>query len=133
MALNARNDGRQHLGEMISDVTHDMSTLLKDQIALTKAELKTSAQTVAKSSALLLIAAFFGLLAVIFLLITLAYVLAIWLPVWAGFGIVALLLLTLTVVAGLVGKKHLKAVQAPEKSVAQFQKTKEVLSHPGAA
>jgi hypothetical protein len=132
MALNARNDGRQHLGEMLSEVTHDLSTLLKDQVALTKAELKTSAQTVAKSSALLLIAAFFGLLAVIFLLVTLAYVLAIWLPVSAGFGIVALLLLIITVVAGLVGKKQLEAVQTPEKSVAQFQKTKEVLSHPGA-
>lgn len=132
MALNARNDGRQHLGELLSEVTHDMSTLIKDQVALTKAELKISAQTVAKSSALLLLAAFFGLLAVVFLLVTLAYVLAIWLPVWAGFGIVALLLLIITVVAGLVGKQQLETVQIPEKSVAQLQRTKEVWSHPGA-
>lgn len=132
MALHARNDGRQHLGELLSEVTHDMSALIKDQVALTKAELKTSVQSVAKSSALLLVAAFFGLLAVIFLLVTLAYVLAIWLPVWAGFAIVTLLLLIVTVTAGLVGKKHLADVRVPDKSVAQLQKTKEVLSHPGA-
>ena len=64
-------------------------------------------------------------LAVIFLLVTLAYVLvAVGLPVWAGFGIVTLFLILVAAIMGLVGKKRAGKVQAPERTIKEFEETK---------
>ena len=65
----------------------------------------------------------------IFLLVTLAYVLvAIGLPVWAGFGIVVLLLFIAAVVLFALGRNRAKSIKGPERFKRELQRTKDALS-----
>ena len=64
------------------------------------------------------------MLGLVFLFHTLARVIAEWLPVWAGYGIVTLILLLAAGVLGLLGKKTLdKAKPAPSRAIAEAQQT----------
>jgi len=112
------------IGQLVADATHDVQGIVRSEIALAKAELSTGAKTMGKAGGLLGGAAFVGLLAVIFLLHTLARLIAEWLPVWAGYGIVTLVLLIVAAVLGLLGKKALdKAKPAPSRAIAEAQQT----------
>ena len=120
---------KQSLGSLVSGVSEDISTLLRGEIELVKTEIKESASKAGKGSGLLIGAAVLGFLGIIFVLLTLAWVLVqLGLPTWAGFGIVALLLLIVTAILGLLGKKQLESVKGPELSPASIAKTKAVLT-----
>lgn len=104
---------KQSLGSLVSGITEDLSALLRGEIELAKTEVRETVQTASKGGGLLAGAALFGFLTLVFLLVTLAWGLVqLGLPTWAGFGIVALLLLIITAVLGLVGKKKLDEMQA---------------------
>jgi hypothetical protein len=116
------------ISTMVGGLAEDLSLLLKDQVALTKSELRDSARTAAVSSGMLVGAVFLGLLAIIFLLITIAYGLfAAGLSLWASFGIVTLVLLIVTGVLGWIGSKRIKTVRGPDRSITQLQKVPELL------
>ena len=120
---------KQSLGSLVSGVSEDFSTLVRGEIELVKTELRDSAKTAASGSGLLLVAGVTAFLTVIFALVTFAYVLVqLGLPVWAGFGIVTLLLAIVASGLGLLGKKRLEAIKGPEHSRASIEKTKAVLT-----
>jgi hypothetical protein len=120
---------QQSLGAMVKGVTEDISTLVRGEIELAKTELRDSAKTAANGGVLLVAAGVMAFLGLVFLLLTLAWVLVqLGLPTWAGFGIVTLLLILITVILGLVGKKRLDSVQGPVRSPASIEKSKAVLS-----
>lgn len=119
---------KQSLGTMISGVTQDISTLLRGEIELVKAEISQQARTAAQGSGLLVGAAVVAGTGALFLLLTLAWLLDEWLPTWAAFGIVTLLLIITAVILGLVGRKQLERVKGLEASPASIEKTKAVLS-----
>ncbi len=128
MTITRSNRPAEGLGPMISGVTQDLTALVKDQVALTKSELRESARTAVASSAMLVVAAFVALLALIFLFVTLAYVLvALGLPTWAGFGIVTLVLLLVAALLGLIGAKRVRSVRGPERSLQQLAETQALL------
>ena len=119
---------KQSLGAMVSGITEDLSTLVRGEIELVKTEMRQSAQTAARGGGLLAAAGVLAFLGFVFLLVTLAWVIAVWLPVWAGFGIVTLLLLVLAAVLGMMGRNRLRAVKGPERTQVSIEKTKAVLS-----
>ncbi len=106
-------DKQQSLGSIVSGITEDLSTLVRGEIELAKTEVREQVQVAGKGGGMLAGAALFGFLALVFLLLTLAWGLVqLGLPYWAGFGIVAVLLLIVTAILGLLGKKRLDEVQA---------------------
>jgi protein-S-isoprenylcysteine O-methyltransferase Ste14 len=112
------------LGQLVADASHDVEGIVRSEIALAKAEMLYGARFMGKGAALLCAAAFLALLGLIFLFHTLAAVLAIWLPVWAGYLIVTAVLLGLAGLLALVGKNALtKASPSPEKAIAEAQQT----------
>jgi len=120
---------QQSLGAMVKGVTEDISTLVRGEIELAKTELQNTAKTAANGGGLLVVAGVTAFLGIIFLLLTLAWVLVqLGLPTWAGFGIVTLLLIIVAVILGLLGKKRLDTVTGPERSQASIEKTKAVLT-----
>lgn len=124
MSLTTKQD-QASIGTLMSSAVSDISTLVSDQIELTKTEIRTSAQTAGRAFGLLGAAAFVGVLFLIFLLVTIAYALVgLGLPTWAGFGIVALVLLIVTAILGLVGYKKMNSVQGPKAAVAEIEATK---------
>lgn len=112
------------IGQLVADATHDVQGIVRSEIALAKAEVSAGAKVMGKGAGLLGGAAFVGLLGLIFLFHTLAQVIAVWLPVWAGYGITTLVLLVVAAVLGLLGKKALEnAKPAPSRAIAEAQQT----------
>ncbi|PRY59467.1 putative superfamily III holin-X [Knoellia remsis] len=112
------------VGQLVADATHDVQGIVRSEIALAKAEVSSGAKVMGKGAGLLGGAAFLGLLGLIFLFHTLAQVIAIWLPLWAGYLIVTLVLFLVAAVLGLMGKKALsKAKPVPKRAIAEAEQT----------
>ena len=100
------------IGSLVADLSSQASTLVRGELEYAQANLKAKVKNLGMGGVHLGIAAFIGLYATGMLLVTFALVLAIWLPVWAGFLIVTSLLLLLAGAFALLGAKKLKASQA---------------------
>ena len=119
------------IGQLVADATHDLEGIVRGEIALAKAEVTSGAKVVGKGAGLLAGAAFLALMGLVFLLHSAAWGIAEWLPVWAGYLIVAGVVLILAVVLGLLGKRALeKARPAPERAIDQAQQTIAALKSP---
>ena len=120
--------------ELVRSAAADTTELVKQQIELTKAELQASAKQAAATSGMFVGAGVVGFLAVVFALVAGAYgLVAAGLPVWAGFLIVAGVLLLLAIVLGLVGRARAKRVGPPQRALEQVQQTKLALAGRGDA
>ena len=97
------------VGAAGKQVAEDLSALVKAEIALAKAELSEGMKARATGAGAFGAAGVFGWLAVQGLLITLGFVLALWLPGWAAAGIVTALLLFGVLIGVMVGKTKMKA------------------------
>ena len=111
---------QETFGGLISGILNDLRTLLKEEIALARAELREQAgraRTAALSFGIAAAALFFGLA---FLLVALAVgiaELAAW-PVWAGFLVVALLLSVVGFMSYASGRKRIRTFHpVPEQTV----------------
>lgn len=116
---------------LVKSASADAKKLATAQAQLLQAEMKQTGQQAGITGGLFIGAAVLGFLGFVFVLVTLAWVLvALGLPYWAGFGIVALLLLIVAAVLGLVGKKKAEGIKGPQIAMAELEKTKAVLAGP---
>ncbi|MBP6996483.1 MAG: phage holin family protein [Phycicoccus sp.] len=123
MALQSPETQRT-IGQLVVDATRDVEGLVRSEIALAKAEVQQGVAIMGKGAGLLAAAGVVALFAVGFVLTTLAYVIAIWLPVWAGFLIVGVVLLIVTGILAAIGVKALKSARpAPERAIAEAKQT----------
>ena len=122
------SDTDRTIGQLVADVTHDLQGIVRGEVALAKAEVTAGAKVLGKGAALLAGAAFLALMGFAFLLHTLAQVLAIWLPLSAGYGIVTAVVLIVAGVLAILGRKSLQGAKpTPERAIEQGQKTIAVL------
>ena len=116
------------IGKLVGDVSNDVSSLIRSEIALAKTELKFSAKAGGVGIGLFAAAAFLLVLAVIMLSVAIAYFIN-----FTGldlawcflivFGVYALI----AAVLGLVGYRSVRKVRGPEASIEQLKETKAVL------
>lgn len=117
-------ENERTIGQLVADATHDISGIVRSEIALAKAEVSSGAKVMGKGAGFLVGAAVLGLFGLTFLLHTLARTIAVWLPVWAGYLIVTVVLFIGAAVLGVLGKKALDAAKpTPEKAIEQAQLT----------
>jgi uncharacterized membrane protein YqjE len=117
--------GEASIKALVAAAVADLQRLIKAQIALAKLELQQSGRAAGKTGIFIVGALSMAALGGIFLLVTLAYVLVtLGLPVWAGFGIVTLVLFVIAAVLGLLGKKESAKIKGPERTIAQIEQTK---------
>jgi Flp pilus assembly protein TadB len=117
---------------LVNSAIADGQMLVKQQIELAKAELSYSAKQAASTSGMLIGAGVLAFLAFVFLLVAGAYgLVAAGLPVWAGFLIVAGLLLLVAAILGLLGRARAKKIGPPQRAISQAQETKALLSSRG--
>ena len=122
------NGTERTLGQLVADATQDISTIVRSEIALAKAEVTAEAKIAGKGAGMLAGAAFVGLLGLIFLFHTLANVLDVWLPLWAGYLITTVLLFLIAAILGLVGKNSMSKVKPkPERTIRNAQETIEAI------
>ena len=117
-------ENERTIGQLVADATHDISGIVRSEIALAKAEMSSGAKVMGKGAGLLAGAGVLAVFGLIYLFHTLARVIAIWLPVWAGYLIVTVVLFVVAAVLALLGKKSLTAAKPkPERAMAQAQLT----------
>ena len=98
------------VGELVGKVTTDLSTLMRQEFALAKAELTEEAKKASKGAASLGAAGYLGYLASIFASLTLMFLLDLFLPIWAAALIVTALYGLIAFVLFSQGKKQMKTV-----------------------
>jgi len=116
------------IGKLVADASRDLSSLIQNEIALAKSELKVSVKAGGIGIGLFAGAAFLGLLAIIMLSVAFAYLLSMtglhlawcFLIVFGAYLLVAGLL-------AFLGIKSVKKVRAPERAIHQAQETKTIL------
>lgn len=123
MAIDTRNSDPSIVA-LVRSAAADTTELVKQQIELTKAEIQQNVKTAGASFGILAAGGAVLGIGAIFLLVTIAYVIAVWLPVWAGFGIVTLVLLIVGAILVVVGRKRAQTISGPERSVAALEATK---------
>jgi hypothetical protein len=123
-AVPASVGAERTLGQLVADASRDLSTILKSEVALAKAELTSDVKAGATGVALFLVAGVLAFLALILLLIAAAFgLVAAGLDAWLAFLIVAGALLLVTLVLALVGKARLSRVKAPERTTRTSKET----------
>lgn len=115
------------LGELVGEVTRDMSVLMRQELALAKAELTDSAKKAGVGAGLLGGAAYAGMMAILFLSIALWWALGLLVGGgWSGV-IVAVLWAIIGGILFAVGKSRLKEVQGAPKTVETVKEIPEAL------
>jgi hypothetical protein len=117
------------LKELISNTISDGKKLLTAQVNLTTTEIQQTGKTIGAISVLAIVALSLLSLGGLFLLIALAYVLvAVGLPIWAGFLIVAGVLVLIAGILGAVAYRKSQSIEGPSVAAKEWQKTSESIA-----
>ena len=112
------DDSQPTLGELVARISENVSGLVKGEIDLAKAKGKRMAVRLGTGVALLAVAGVLALYALGLLFDAAAHGIATALPLWAGYLIVAVVILIVVAILALVGVKKLQAgtrdVPAPQ-------------------
>jgi Putative Actinobacterial Holin-X, holin superfamily III len=113
---------RESIGELLSDITTDLSTLMRQEVELAKAEVKQSATRASKGAGMLAGAGVAGHFVLLFVSIA----------VWWGIGdsighgwsalIVAVIWAVIAAVLSVVGRNQLKTVQGVPRTTETVKK-----------
>jgi hypothetical protein len=117
------------IGQLVADATHDVQGIVRSEIALAKAEVTSGAKVMGKGAGLLAGAGILAVFGLIYLFHTIAHVLDLWLPLWAGYAIVTGVIFVAAAILGLLGRKALNSAKPkPEKAIEQAQATVAAIS-----
>jgi hypothetical protein len=120
--------GEKQLGEIVSEVTQKAQLLVREEIALAKAEITTKTSRIVKGIIFFSAAGFFALLMVVFGLHMLSIGFTDWfdLKAWVGYAATTVLLLVFTIFAALIGLRFFKkgAPPTPDYAIEEAQKTR---------
>jgi uncharacterized small protein (DUF1192 family) len=137
--LPADNGQPENLATAVTEVSERVSVLVREEIELAKAEVTGKVSSLARGAAAVAAGAVFGVFAVIFVLLTLAWVLdAIFVSgvgdIWLGFAIVLAVLLVATVGAFLFAWRKLRVgAPTPKMAIDEAKKIRATVSaKPGA-
>ncbi len=124
--MTDQNDETERtLGQLVADATHDLSSIIRSEITLAKAEIGADAKKAGAGAGLFAVAGLFAFLALILLLIASAYgLVAAGLAPWLSFLIVACALLVIGVIMALLGKSKVSKIKGkPERAIKNAQDT----------
>ncbi|MGR7025066.1 phage holin family protein [Geodermatophilus sp. URMC 62] len=116
------------VGALVQSAMADVSTLIRSEIELAKAEISRSAKKAGVSVGLFAVAGVLLAFAGIYLFVTLAEFLT-WLglPRWVSYLIVTVLLLVVAGIAGLIGLRMVKKIDKPERTMESLRELPEVM------
>ena len=117
------------IGDLLSDMTSDLSTLVRQEMELAKEEMKVEVNKAGKAGAGFGGAAVVGLLAGVGLVLTLGFALDAFLWRWLAFLIVTAVLGAIAAALGMAGKKKIDELNPkPEKTIQTLKEDKQWLS-----
>ncbi|WP_210024457.1 phage holin family protein [Pseudonocardia parietis] len=119
------------LGALAKDVTTHLSTLVRSEVELAKAEVTAEVKKGVQGSVFFVIAAVIGLFSLFYLFFTLAEFLSLWLNRAAGFGITFLVMLLTAGIFGFLGYLRVRKIRKPERTIDSLKDSAQVLAQRG--
>ncbi len=127
-------DQQPSVGELVRRASENVSTLVRAEIELAKTELSGTVKRAGVGGGLLAAAGVILLFSVPFLFVVIAEVLvAIGLPRWLSYLIVWVLFLIIAAVLALIGRRQLKKMSKPERTLKTAKDTASWARHPTTA
>ncbi|WP_106817402.1 phage holin family protein [Janibacter massiliensis] len=118
------------IGQLVADASADLSAIIRGEIQLAKAEVTKGLTIGGKGVGMLVGAGLMGLFGLIYLLHAAARGIGVFLPVWAGYLIVAAVLFLVAGILALLGIKSLKkAKPVPERAIKSAKDTVDAVKH----
>jgi uncharacterized membrane protein YqjE len=105
---------RPSTAELVSQMSEQVSTLVRDELALAKAEMVEKGKKAGIGAGLFGSAGVFALYGLGALFVTIGAVLALWMPVWVAALIVTVVLFAVAGIVALIGKSQVKQAVPPE-------------------
>ena len=127
-------DPQPSVGELVRRASENVSTLVRAEIELAKTELSGTVKRAGIGGGMLAAAGVILLLSVPFLFVVIAEVLvAIGLPRWLSYLIVWVVFLLIAAVLALIGRRQLKKMGKPERTLKTAKDTASWARHPTTA
>ncbi|HEX4703928.1 MAG TPA: phage holin family protein [Pseudonocardiaceae bacterium] len=122
-----KRDADASIGGLVRDATTHLSTLIRAEVELARSEITAELKKGLLGSVFFLVALTLLLLTMPFLLVTIALIIAIWLPQSAGFGIVTGAMLLGAGLFGLLGLRRVRRIRAPRRTISTMRDNASVL------
>ncbi len=119
--------GTGSIGTLVKDATAQVSTLVRAEVALAKAEVTGEVRKAVTGSIFFIVAAVIGLYSTFFLFFAAAEALDLVLWRWLAFFAVFLFMVLIAAVAGFLGYRKVKKIRKPEKTIDAVKDTAKVL------
>lgn len=117
------------MGELVKEATTHLSTLLRSEVELAKAELTAEVRKGVKGSIMFIVAFAILIFSLFFLFIALGEIIDVWLPRWASFSIIFGLMLLTAGGFALFGWRRVRSVRKPERTITTVKESSEVFTH----
>ncbi|QNG21069.1 phage holin family protein [Rhodococcus triatomae] len=129
--VDARTPADASIGALVKDATTQMSTLVRAEVELAKAEVTGEVKRGLQGSVFFILAFTVLLFSSFFFFFFLAELLDVWVARWLAFLIVFLIMVVATAILAFIGYRRVKKIRAPEKTIESLKTTGSVLSAAG--
>ncbi|MBN9102275.1 MULTISPECIES: phage holin family protein [unclassified Pseudonocardia] len=123
--------GEQSIGGLVKEATAHVSTLVRAEVELARAEVTAEVKKGLQGSIFFIVALVIALFSLFYLFFTIAEVIAIWLPRSAAFGITFALMLLVAGLFGFLGYLRVRKIRKPERTISSLKDSAQVLSQRG--
>jgi uncharacterized membrane protein YqjE len=123
--------GDQSIGALVREATAHVSTLVRAEVELARAEVTSEVKKGLQGSIYFVVALTILLFSLFFAFFALGEVLDIWLPRSAAFGIVFGIMLLAAALFGLLGYLRVRRIRKPERTISSLKESAQVLTHRG--
>lgn len=132
--VDVQMPGSASIGQLVRDATTQLSTLFRAEVELAKAEVTGEVKKGVQGSVYFIVALTVLLFSAFFFFFFLGELLDLWLPRWAAFLVVFVLMVLVAAVFGLLGYRRVRKLRAPERTIDSLKQAKNVLptGHPDA-
>lgn len=128
--VDTNASGDASIGQLVSNASSQISALVRSEVELAKAEIAGEAKKGAIGGGFFAVAGVIALYSSFFFFFFLGWLLDEWMPTWAAFLIVFVLMLVVAGVAAMIGLKKVKSVRKPEKTIESMQELKTFVQNP---
>ncbi|GAA1333104.1 phage holin family protein [Pseudonocardia xinjiangensis] len=123
--------GEQSIGALVREATAQVSTLVRAEVELARAEVTSEVKKGLQGSVFFIVALTVLLFSLFFAFFALGELLALWLNRAAAFGIVFGIMLIVAGLFGLLGYLRVRRIRKPERTISSLKESAQVLSHRG--
>jgi len=127
----AKAPSEQSIGDLVRDATEHVSTLVRAEVELARAEVTAEVKKGVQGSVFFIVAFVIVLFSLFFFFIAVGEVLAIWLPRWAAFSIVFGIMVIIAALFGLLGYLRVRRIRKPERTIASLRDSAQVIAQRG--